>query len=178
MGVGMHPGSRNWFSRRSLRWRFGMLAMLLALLFGAVAAFELWRERAGLERELREATQALRVGLTTTLEATEREMQHVAGLMAADPEGQYFMRRAHEVVALEGGGGGGTRSAGPRESLAQRMGRRSERLWLAECRSRQIEFHLLPGAVNFLRLRGPQRFGDRLDEVRPLVASAHALGMT
>lgn len=177
MGVGMHPGSRNWFSRRSLRWRFGMLAMLLALLFGAVAAFELWRERAGLERELREATQALRVGLTTTLEATEREMQHVAALMAADPEVQYFMRRAHEVVALEGGGAGGTMSAALRESLAQRMERRSEQLWLDEFRSRQIEFHLLPGAVNFLRLRDPQRFGDRLDEVRPLVASAHALDM-
>ena len=106
MGVGMDPGSRNWFSGRSLRWRFGVLALLLASLFGAVAVFELWRERAGLERELREATQALRVGLTTTLEATEREMQHVAGLMAADPEVQYFMRRAHEVVALEGGGAG------------------------------------------------------------------------
>lgn len=166
---------RGWFSGRSRGWRFRILAALFALLFGALALVELLRERVGLERELREVTQALRVGLTTTLDATEREMQHLASLMAVDPEVRYFVRRAHEVVLLEGGGAGGPISERVRESFALRMEQRREMRWSDELAARQMEFHILPGAVNFLRVRDPNRFGDSLGDVRPAVATVHAL---
>lgn len=168
---------RNWFSGRSLRWRFRALVLLFVVLFGALAVVEEVRERIGLERELREVTQALRVGLVTTLDATEREMQHIASLMAADPEVRYFMRRASEVIALEGGGEGGPIAAKVRETFASRMDERRETRWSDELASRQLEFHIQPGAVNFLRVRDPRRFGDRLDNARPMVATAHAIGI-
>lgn len=167
----------NWFSGRSLRWRFRALVLLLAVLFGTLVAVELVRERVSLERELREVSQALRVGVVTTLDVTEREMQHIASLMAVDPEVRYFMRRASEVVTLEGGGGGGPISETVRETLAARMEERREVRWSDELASRQLEFHLRPGSVSFLRVRDPDRFGDRLDDVRPMVATVHAMGI-
>ena len=170
-------GRRGWFSGRSLGWRFRVLTLLFGLLFGAVALVELLRERVGLERELREVTQALRVGLITTLDVTRREMQHLASLMAVDPEVRYFVSRAHEVVQLEGGGAGGPMAEKVRETFALRMERRRELRWSDELAARQIEFHILPGAVNFLRVRDPYRFGDSLVGVRPIVATVHELDM-
>jgi len=166
----------SWFSGRSVRWRFRVLALGLTVLFSTLGALELWRERAALDRELREITQALRVGLVTTLEATEREMQHIAALTAADPEVQFFMSRAHALVPLEGGGAGGPITAVVRESFAERM-LRGQYEWSNEFVSRQFEFHLLPGAVNFLRVRDPRRFGDSLDAARPMVVTTHALAI-
>ena len=168
---------QNWLSGRSLRWRMAALAAIFAVLFGVVAVAELLRERAVFEREMREATQALRVGLTTTLEATEQEMLHLASLLAVDPEVRYYLRRAHELVAVEGGGAGGERAAALREAFAARLDARGEHHWSDELSARQVEFHLQPDGANFLRTRDPRMFGDLLDEMRPLVAATHTLGI-
>ncbi|AUN94277.1 sensor domain-containing diguanylate cyclase [Pseudazoarcus pumilus] len=169
--------AQNWLSGRSLRWRMGALAGLFALIFGLIAFAEVARERAVFERETREATQALRIGLTTTLETTEREMLNIASLLAVDPEVRYYLRRAHELVASEGGGAGGERAAALREAFAARLAARGENHWSDELSARQVEFHLQPDGANFLRTRDPRLFGDALDEVRPLVAATHALGI-
>lgn len=169
--------SRGWFRGRSLRWRMAALGLIFGMLFGLVAAVELLRERAGFERELREATQALRIGVGTTLEVTEREMLHVASMLAADPEVQYYIKRAHLAVAQEGGGPGGEAAARIRSALALRMDARREHGWSDELAARQIEFHLKPGGVNFLRTRDPYRFGDELAAQRPMVANVHALNL-
>src|SRR5690606_23926254 len=127
--------------------------------------------------ELREAAQAQRVGLMTTLEVTEREVLHTASFLAVDPEVQYYRRRAHTVLSEEGGGAGGAQATMLREAFAARIDARREHRWSDELAARQVEFHLSPGAVNFLRVRNPRRFGDVLDEVRPMVAVTHELDM-
>lgn len=166
---------QNWFSGRSLKWRMWVLAVVLGGFVVTIGMTELFRERTVFQRELREAAQAQRVGLMTTLEVTEREMLHTASLLAVDPEVQYYMKRAHTVLAGEGGGAGGEQTTKLREVFSARIDARREHRWSEELAARQVEFHLGPGAVNFLRVRSPRRFGDLLDEVRPMVAVTHEL---
>lgn len=163
--------------QRSTRWRMGVLALVFGILFSAVAGVELLRERAGLDRELNEAMQSLRVGLSTTLEATEREMLSIASLMAADPEVQTYMKRARALVEQEGGGAGGEQTARLREEFARSMELRRGSRWSQELTASQVEFHLKPGVVNFLRVRTPRRFGDALQDERPMAAAVHALDL-
>ena len=165
---------RRGFSERSPGRRFRALSLFFALFFGSIALLELLRERVDLDRELRELTQAQRVGLIATLDATRREMQHLSLLLAVDPEVRDFLTRAHEAVLVEGGAAGGPIADRVRREFAQRMEQRREMRWSEELAARQIEFHILPGAVNFLRVRNPERFGDSSLGVRPAVSTVHA----
>lgn len=156
-----------------LRWRFPLLAAVLALLFVVVGSVEYLTARAGFAREMREGFQAMRTGMETALAVTELEMLHMATFIASDPEVQRLMRQAHAEVEAEGGGAGGTRAATVRAQLVALLGGRWEEM-RSRHDARQLHFHLAPGALSFLRVHAPQRFGDRLDEVRPLVAAVNS----
>jgi len=77
-------------------------------------------------------------------------------------------------VALEGGGGGGPESAGLRDRLAEAV--RPIHRELLEEQDRVMQFHIGPECTSFLRLHEPERFGDDLAGVRPLLSRVYQTG--
>lgn len=105
-------------------------------------------------------------------QATEQRMLQIAEFVAADPEVQQLFLAGKEAVAAEGGGPGGDLSAAVRQRLYRRLAPSREKL-AAGYDFRQLHFHLGPGALSFLRVHKPEKFGDRLDTVRQTVATVN-----
>ncbi len=153
-------------------WRFPLVALLLLLVFVVVGVLVHLSARASFERQMREGFQAVRTAVETALAVTERETLYMTAFIASDPEVQRLMRQARDEVAAEGGGAGGIRAAAVRAQLLALTGARWDEM-RARYATRQLHFHLPPGALSFLRVHRPERFGDRLDAVRPLVVEVN-----
>lgn len=105
-------------------------------------------------------------------QATEQRMLQIATFVAADPVVQQLFLAGKEAVAAEGGGGGGIESAKIRQQLYQKVASSREAL-AARYDFRQLQFHLGPGSLSFLRVHEPEKFGDRMDSVRHTVVAVN-----
>ncbi len=82
---------------------------------------------------------------------------------------QLMMLEAKQAVEREGGGPGGEQAAQVRQRLYGEVGE----LWrflIERFDVRQLHFHLGPGSLSFLRVHRPDRYGDRMDDLRLTIA--------
>lgn len=105
-------------------------------------------------------------------QATEQRVLQIATFIAADQEVQQLFLAAKEAVSAEGGGRGGPEAAAIREKLYQRVASSRDAL-AADYDFRQLQFHLAPDALSFLRVHAPEKFGDRMDTVRHTVVAVN-----
>jgi diguanylate cyclase (GGDEF)-like protein len=89
----------------------------------------------------------------------------LAYTFAAREDIQLMMLAARNTVEREGGGPGGEQAAEIRNRLYAEVGELWEFL-IHNFDVRQLHFHLGPGDLSFLRVHRPERFGDRMDELR------------
>ncbi|KTG17995.1 MULTISPECIES: PAS domain S-box protein [unclassified Guyparkeria] len=146
-----------------------VLAGWLALgIFGALAIEE--------EYEQVVADRADRLLETTdyALESRQAELARIARILARDERVREILSRARPMVVLEGGGGGGEEAAELRRELAHAVTPIATELIYGE--DRVLQFHLGPEAVSFLRVHAPERFGDELASLRPLLARVYRSG--
>ena len=116
-------------------------------------------------RQLQESFQAEQ-------EAAEMRMLQIATFVASDPQIQQLFLRGRRAVNAEGGGAGGRRADQVRWELYRRVA--SGQASLAQKYGfRQLHFHLVPGSLSFLRVHSPEKFGDRMDQVRFTVVEAN-----
>jgi len=141
------------------------------LVLGALAAWVAEREHDEAVA-MREAM--LRETAEEAIEARQGELARIARIVSRDRQVREILSRARAMVALEGGGGGGAESAALREELARAV--RPIRQELIEGQDRVMQFHIGPECTSFLRLHEPERFGDDLAEVRPLVERVYRRG--
>lgn len=161
------PGRRG---RPGLR---GVWLLVLAgwLVLGALGAWVVGREHDE-ALDTREALLTESVG--EAVDARQAELARIARIVARDSQAREILSRARAMVALEGGGRGGEESARLRDRLAEVV--QPIRRELLEEQDRVMQFHLGPDATSFLRLHEPERFGDDLADVRPLLSQVYRTG--
>ena len=108
------------------------------------------------------------------LDSRQAELARIARILALDERVREILSRARAMVALEGGGGGGEEAAELRRELAHAVTPIATELIHGE--DRVLQFHLGPEAVSFLRVHAPERFGDELASLRPLLARVYRSG--
>ena len=108
------------------------------------------------------------------LDSRQAELARIARILALDDRVRQILSRARAMVALEGGGGGGEGAAGLRRELAHAVTPIATELIHGE--DRVMQFHLGPEAVSFLRVHAPDRFGDELASLRPLLGKVYRSG--
>ncbi|MGM0517476.1 MAG: PAS domain-containing protein [Pseudomonadota bacterium] len=148
-----------------------LLVLVGWLVLGALAVWLADREY-GQAVAAREA--ALHEATREAVAARQAELARIARIVAGDREVREILTRARAMVALEGGAGGGEESARLREELGETV--RPIRRELIEGQDRVMQFHLGPECISFLRLHEPERFGDELAGVRPLLAHVYRSG--
>jgi signal transduction histidine kinase len=126
-----------------------------------------------LHQSLHEELVESRAAFRLAFDATTEMLQQTATLIAADARVQTLFLQGKRAVESEGGGSGGERAAQARQALFELL-RGSWQEMARTYKARQLHFHLGPGAVSFLRLHKPQKFGDRLDSVRYTIVDANA----
>lgn len=112
--------------------------------------------------------------LFLAIDMTENHLQQLATLLSSEKEVQNLLKAGRDAVIKEGGGPGGDLSEHYRKALFDTVKSR----W-AEVSSiyslRQLHFLLDPGALSFLRVHNPDKFGDRLDDIRHTIADSTRL---
>lgn len=106
--------------------------------------------------------------------ASELRMLQIATFVANDPKVQQLFLKGKRAVAAEGGGAGGVEAEKIRAQLYEHL-RYSSDILAQQFQFRQLQFHLGPGSLSFLRIHQVDKFGDRMDNVRFTVVATNAI---
>lgn len=150
---------------RSLTW---LASLLLLFIFAAITAL-VWRDRDHeLQVHLDQDASRLQTAFEVAVGNLEQQMLALSSLLAADLEIQQLFDEGRAAVMTEGGSAGGARAKRARDALLARV----EPQWhymQTRFGVRQLQFHLGPGVLSFLRVHAPGRYGDRMDGLRHII---------
>ncbi|MES9866554.1 MAG: diguanylate cyclase [Candidatus Thiodiazotropha sp. LLP2] len=107
-----------------------------------------------------------------TLDLVYESMLQLATYVSNQKQIQQLFLAGKVAVTEEGGGVGGQRAAQVRGELLQVI----SPSWLPMMKrydARQLQFHLGPGSLSFLRVHQPQKFGDRMDGIRHIIVDSY-----
>lgn len=166
---GREPGSR---VPRQVRL---ISVLILAFVFASVACLGLYLSRQQLHSRLQSEALRLQSAFAVAQSDIEQNMLILAAMVAADPEVQRLFRDGKAAVQAEGGGPGGERARRARQALMDHVAPQW-RSMQAQFALRQLHFHLGPGSLSFLRVHTPEKFGDRMDDVRHIIAAVNKDG--
>ncbi len=150
---------------------FLVLTLIFAIIDAVFVAVNIRFAGDAFRDSLTQEGASARAVFQSALSQTTRDMLSLATFIAGDPEVQALFRQGRDAVRAEGGGAGGSRAAQARAALMAKVSP-SWRLVQERFDARQLHFHLGPGSLSFLRVHAPGKFGDRLDDVRPLIVAA------
>lgn len=103
---------------------------------------------------------------------TEIRMIQLATFAAEDERVQQLFLAGKKAMEEEGGDRGGDRAAAIRNDLFALMEGPCKKL-INLYDFRQLHFQLGPGALSFLRVHWPSKFGDRLDDIRNIIIAVN-----
>jgi diguanylate cyclase (GGDEF)-like protein len=156
------------------RSRRVFILLSLALLFGDAVLVGLgyYNTDKVLQQSLEEQGEKLRAAYEVAYAATLSNMLQMATFIANDPHVQQRFLAGKLAVEREGGGAGGEQAQHHRQALLQEVGPAWQRM-TDRFDVRQLHFHLGPGSLSFLRVHKPQKYGDRMDDVRHTIVDTN-----
>lgn len=161
--------------KRLYRWLPWVSALVLAVVFLLFMYADLqvhqqvWKERLAWNSQTQEEY----------LDATGRDLTQqamlLAQLIARDDTVTDSLRAAHKVFITENNASSVEELRKVRQGLQQQL----QDYWggMSELGVRQLSVYFSPGAVNFLRMHRPERYGDSLSGIRPLITNAFSSGV-
>lgn len=152
---------------------FLLLSLALLLADTAVVGISYHNARKAFEQSLQEHGSQLRASFEVGYAATLSNMLQMATFIANDPHIQHLFLAGKRAVEREGGGAGGSEAARHRQALLEEVAPAWQRM-TEQFEVRQLHFHLGPGSLSFLRVHKPEKFGDRMDDVRYTIVDTNA----
>jgi PAS domain S-box-containing protein len=161
--------------KRLYRWLPWFSAVGLAVVFVLFMFADLkvhqqvWNER------LNWNTQTQKDYLTASGRDLTQQAMLLAQLIGRDHAVTDQIRAAHQAFSAEDGTG----EAGQLRAQRQALQAQLQDYWngMAELGVRQLSVYFAPGAVSFLRMHRPDRYGDSLSGLRPLINNAFTSGV-
>lgn len=152
---------------------FLLLSLALLLADTAVVGISYHNARKAFDQSLQEHGSQLRASFEVGYAATLSNMLQMATFIANDPHIQHIFLASKRAVEREGGGAGGSEAARHRQALLEEVAPAWQRM-TEQFEVRQLHFHLGPGSLSFLRVHKPEKYGDRMDDVRYTIVDANA----
>ncbi len=158
--------------RKSTRIFLGLsLALLVSNLLFVVINYR--ADGIALQQVLDDRGARYRSSYELAFQSTLTSMLQMATLISHDQRTQQLFLAGKRAVEAEGGGPGGEEAARIRSQLFKEVGPSWRRMTEA-FDARQLHFHLGPGSLSFLRVHRPEKFGDRMDNVRFTIVDSYA----
>ena len=152
---------------------FVLLSLVILLLDTVFVAVNYHFAHRTLVDDITAETTTLHAAFRTALRDSQSSLLLIASVFANDESVQQLFLAAKQAVQAEGGGSGGERAAAVRAELQALVGPRWTQA-MDRLGARQLHFHLGPGSLSFLRVHRPDKFGDRMDDVRFTVVDVNA----
>lgn len=153
---------------------FILLSVVLALTIGLLFYLNLRQLHTETLQSYQEQKTTLAHLLHSQIQSSSDNFQLIASLYAKDPLIQDLFLKAKRALNEEGGGRGGPRSAALRQQLYEAVAPEWQAM-IGTTQARQLHFHLGTDVISFLRVHEPQRFGDSLRNIRPLLVHSMEL---
>ncbi|HSC68729.1 MAG TPA: PAS domain S-box protein [Cellvibrio sp.] len=161
--------------KRLYRWlpwlsALGLAVVFLLFMFADLRVHQqVWNER------LAWNSQSQQDYLAATGRDLTQQAMLLAQLIGRDQSVTDRLRSAHKIFTTENGVTGVEQLRAERQALQTKL----QDYWggMEELGVRQLSVYFAPGAVNFLRMHRPDRYGDSLSGVRPLITSAFTSGV-
>lgn len=125
-----------------------------------------------LQSNFKQVAEKIQANYEQAIAATEIRMLQTATYIASDEEVQKLFLAGKLAVEAEGGGSGGLKSTAIRSQLYKKIHLSREAV-ATNFDFRQLQFHLGPGSLSFLRVHRPEKYGDRMDSVRHTVVAVN-----
>ncbi len=168
--------------KRLYRWLPWLSALGLAVVFTLFMFADLKVHQQVWSERLTWNTQAQRDYLDASGRDLTQQAMLLAQLIARDPAVTEKLRAAYQVFSADDGttdDGTTTNSTEQLRALRQALQVQLQDYWsgMDELGVRQLSVYFAPGAVNFLRMHRPDRYGDSLSGLRPLITTAFSSGV-
>ena len=151
---------------------FIIISCILALLDASFVGLAFYQTRNTIRENFEKEAENRYATFKHDLEITEENMLQIATFVANDPRIQTAFLHGKNAVEEEGGGKGAEKAAKARAELFNIVAPSWEKM-TQKYIVRQLHFHLGPGSVSFLRVHKPNKFGDRMDDVRFTIVDAN-----
>lgn len=162
--------------KRSISSRiFLAVTVFIVIVDSAFVLLNLYFSNQALDERFAAWAEDRRATYNVLLDETLDSMQVLAELFARDPQLHELFVRGRGAVIREGGGPGGADAAVFRSDLLERL----QPAWTVATQDfdlRQLHFHIGPGSLSFLRVHRPDKFGDRMDNLRHIIVDSIADG--
>lgn len=161
---------------------FVFLSLAIALIDGLFVTANYFYTRDSFETTLQEDSQNDYAIYKTVLQSTYNGLAMQATLFASDQRIQELFLQGKKALQLEDGlasndhskkGTGGEKTAKIRNQLYHLVAKPWQ-IATEKFDVRQLHFHLGPGSLSFLRVHKPEKFGDRMDDLRFIIVDTNA----
>ncbi len=151
---------------------FIFLSIAIALIDGLFVTANHYFTRETFETTLQEESRNDYAIYKTVLESTYNGLSIQATLFASNIQIQNLFLQGKKALEQEGGGSGGEKTAEIRNKLYQLVANPWQKA-TEKFDVRQLQFHLGPGSLSFLRVHKPEKFGDRMDDLRFIIVDTN-----
>lgn len=108
-----------------------------------------------------------------TLTMTYRNMMQLGLYISENSEINQLFLEGKKAVLAEGGAAGGIKANEKRQALLEKVKPAWDKL-TENYNIRQLHYHLGPGSLSYLRVHKPNKYGDRMDDVRHIIVDTNA----
>lgn len=148
-------------------------SVLLLMIFCGMTFYSLNERQQLFEQQLQRKAVSLQQSFELTLREQENKMVLLASMVAADPVVEELFHYGERMLQSEGQSLIGDDTARLRRALFERVAPAWQKMQEQHA-LRQLHFHL-PPATSFLRIHAPDRFGDDLAALRPIITNTNEL---
>lgn len=106
------------------------------------------------------------------VEMSYRNMMQLAIYISNDKSLNQLFLKGKKAVIAEGGLKGGKKASEARQALLKKVQPAWNKM-TEEYNIRQLHYHIGPGSLSFLRVHKPQKYGDRLDNLRHIIVDTN-----
>ncbi|MCF6177423.1 MAG: diguanylate cyclase [Victivallaceae bacterium] len=106
------------------------------------------------------------------LKMTYRNMMQMSQFISNNEELNQLFLQGKKAIEREGGGSGGVEAGKARQNLLKKIKPAWDKL-TKEFDVKQLQYHLGPGSLSFLRVHTPLKYGDRLDHLRYMIVDTN-----
>ena len=152
---------------------FLLLSLLILISDALFVAINRSASEHSLQESLEKQSRTIDNAFNLTLSLVYENMLQLASFIGNDREVQQLFLQGKIAVEAEGGGSGGEKAAIIRQQLYAHVSPSWKRL-MSQFDARQLHFHLGPGSLSFLRVHRPEKFGDRMDDIRHIIVDTYA----
>lgn len=130
------------------------------------------RSKDTLNESILEHTKKEKESFNLVMTMSYRNMKQISKHFSRNDILNNLFLQGSKAVESEGGGTGGVKAQGIRKKILTIV-EDDWNLMINEFQIRQFHYHLGPGSLSFLRVHKPNKFGDRMDDIRHTIVDTN-----